>query len=100
MDQSVNWVEVEKQVFYKAKNGDIYIGGHKISAELKATLKDQARNFRTTNLFDIFNATIINESSNIALIQSTDFAHVECAKMLFHWNFVLKNMIDDLANDL
>lgn len=99
MDQSVNWGEVEKQVFHKTKAGDIYIGGHKISAELKAILKDQARNFRTTNLFDIFNATIINESSNIALIQSTEYSHVECAKMLFHWNFVLKNMVDDLAND-
>ena len=51
----------------------------------------------TSQLFEIINATIMNESNELALIQSANFAHVENAKMLYHWGFVFKNMIKKLA---
>lgn len=64
---------------------------------MRDTLRDQARYLKTTNLLEIIDATITNEASNLALIQSANFDHVQYAKALYHWNHVLKNMIHALS---
>lgn len=64
---------------------------------MRDTLRDQAKYLKTTNLLEIIDATITNEASNLALIQSANFDHVQYAKALHHWNHVLKNMIHALS---
>lgn len=75
----------------------MYLGGEKITPQMRSILRDQAYYLLTSELWEVMDATIINESSNIALIQSTEFKHVENAKMLYHWGFVFKNLITKLA---
>lgn len=79
------------------KGQDIYIGKLKVSEQLRDILSDQASNFKTTNLYDILDATISEEASRLALIQSTNWNHIEYAKALHHWNYVMKNIIHSLA---
>ena len=64
---------------------------------MRDLLREQAKYLQTSQLWETLNATITNEASNLALIQSTNFDQVLSAKMLHHWNHVLKNMIYKLA---
>jgi hypothetical protein len=48
-------------------------------------------------LYEVLDATITNEAYNLALIQSKDMDNVYSAKMLHHWNFVLKNILKKLS---
>lgn len=94
----VNWKKLEEQVFKKdEKTGVLTIGGEVIDPQMRDVLRQQARSFATTQLRDILDATITNEAASMALIQSGNFDHVQVAKMLHHWNFVLQNMILTLA---
>jgi hypothetical protein len=95
-EKSINFVELEKRVFSQ-KGTNIYIGGELVSDTIRGILRDQAKSFSTTNLYDILDATITNEAANLALIQSANFDHVQYAKALHHWNHVLKNMINALS---
>lgn len=91
---NLDWNLLAEQVFKKdEKSGKITIGGKEIDPAMRDILREQARNFASSQLCEILNATIVNESSNMALIQSGNFNHVEVAKMLYHWNFVLQSMI-------
>lgn len=95
LDQSreqINFSSIQNRVF-REENGQIYIGNEKITQEMRDLLREQAKYLKTSQIIDLLDATIINESSNLALIQSTNFAHVEFAKALYHWNIVFKNMI-------
>jgi len=96
MAERVNFNSLEKKVFLEYK-GDFYIGGEKVSPEMKALLKEQAKYFATSQLYEILRSTIINESANMALKQSTLDEHVLSAKMLYHWQFVLDNLLVKLS---
>lgn len=95
-ENSINFKDIESKVFTEVK-GKIYIGQEEIKPELLEVLKEQARYLSTSQLYDILNATIVNETSNLALIQSKDFDQVRFAKALHHWNFVLRNMVSRLT---
>ena len=91
-----NFLELENKVF-KQKGSNIYIGGVLVDEQMRGILRDQAKSFQTTNLYEILNATITNEAATLALIQSATFEHVQYAKALHHWNHVLRNLIHALA---
>lgn len=91
-EQLLTFNSIEDRVFSE-KKGKIYIGKEEIKADIKELLKDQAKWLQTSQLYEILRATIINESYNAALIQSTDFDQVKFAKALYHWQFVLDNML-------
>lgn len=94
--EHVDFKTLESKVFTTI--GDkIYIGKELVTPQMRDALRDQARYLKTTNLLEIIDATITNEASNLALIQSANFDHVQYAKALHHWNHVLKNMIHALA---
>ena len=87
---------IESKVFTK-KGETIFVGGVPVTEQMRSVLRDQARVFQTSNLFELLDATIINESADLALKQSANFDHVQYAKALHHWNHVLKNLIHALA---
>lgn len=95
-----DFLSLESKVFLQ-KGLNIYIGGELITEQMRGILRDQAQNFQTSNLYEILNATIINEASNLALLQSGKSGDIEqdvrFAKALHHWNYVLRNMINALA---
>lgn len=95
-DQSPNFLSVEDKVFTEYK-GEIYIGREKIKPEILDVLKEQARYFKTSNLYEVLRSTIINEAHNAALIQSKNYEEVMSSKMLYHWQFVLDNIIHKLT---
>lgn len=88
--------ELSKRVF-EVKDKKIYLGGEEIKADVRSVMKDEAEYIRNSRLWEALQATIVNESSNIALIQSKDFDEVKSGKMLFHWQYVLENMIHVLT---
>lgn len=96
LDQLPNFNSLEDSVFTFAK-GEIWIGRERIKPELKEALREQARYIMNSNLYEIIRATIMNEAAKAALIQSTDFDQVMSAKMLYHWQFVLDNMLKHLT---
>lgn len=86
-----------KNKVFEQRGNDIYIGGTKVTEQMRALLKDQAQIFLTSNLYEILDATITEEAIDLALRQSTNYEHVLTAKMLHHWNHVMKNLINALA---
>lgn len=96
MKDEFNLIEIEQKVF-KQQGDNIFIGGELVTEQMRGILRDQAKNFQTTNLFEILNATITNEAANLALIQSANYDHVQYAKALHYWNQVLKKMLHALA---
>ena len=100
LDQSdisapINFQEIESRVFTEVK-GQIYIGRELVRPDVLGALKDQAHNFKTTELYDVFMATIKNEAANLALIQSKDWDNVTYAKAMWHFQYVFENMLNVL----
>lgn len=93
----LDFATLERRVFSEVK-GHIYIGGVEVHPDVRELLRDQARYIAGSQLWEIFNAAIINESAQMALIQSTDWSHIETAKMLHHWAFVFRNALHSLIN--
>lgn len=91
----INFIELEGKIF-KQEGNNIYIGGEIVSETMRSILRDQAKNFQTTNLFEILNATITNEASNL-LLQSGNMEHLQYGKALHYWNKILKKTINALA---
>lgn len=86
-----------KRIFTEDK-GKICIGGEEIKPEVLDLLREQARYLETSQLYEIFRATIINESAELALKQSQNFEQVQFAKALYHLLYVFDNMILKLKN--
>jgi hypothetical protein len=82
---------------FEKKNGVVYMGGVLIDEDLLDTIEQQARDWKTSQLYEIIQSTCINEAIDCALIQSTDFEAVVAAKMLYHWSLKFKDIIDILA---
>lgn len=95
-EQAPSFLSLQERVFQQA--GDkIYVGGHVVSKELRQALRDEALYILQGRLWEILNASVLNESYNMALIQSTEFEHVLDAKMLHHWGHFMKNVLTILA---
>lgn len=97
MDQSVKFSSIAERVFREEK-GNIYIGGELIKPEFLDLLREQARYLETSQLYEVFLATLKDEAANLALIQSKDWDSVQFAKALYHCTFIIENMIFKLKN--
>lgn len=92
-DQSVN---LNSDKVFSEDKGEIFIGGEKIKPELRSILKEQAFYLSSSQLWEILNATITQESSDLALKKSTEWNHVLYAKALKYWGDVFESMINKL----
>lgn len=95
-EEYCDFLDLESKVFLQ-KGESIYVGRELVNETMRSLLRDEAKNFKTTHLYEILNATITNEAANLALIQSSNYDHIQYAKALHHWNHVLKNMIHALS---
>lgn len=78
---------------FKIEGNRLFIGGEEIKGELRDTLRADAEYIASSRLWELMGNTIVNEASQLALVQSTKWEHVETAKMLHHWQHVFRNMI-------
>ena len=95
LEEHVDFKDLESRVFI-VFNKSLYIGGKEVPKELRSQLKEQATYIAESQLWEILNATIINEASNMSLMQSTNWEHIQTAKMLHHWGYVFRRMIEEL----
>lgn len=93
---SFNNLDSFSKSVFSEKNGTIYLGGEPVGTDLLDTLKDEARMIANSELWRILHATIINESSNMALQKSTTWEHVQTAKMLFYWDTIMNKLLSAL----
>lgn len=93
---SPDFKTLESRVF-TASGGKVFIGGEEVTEQLLSTLKDEAKYISKSRFYEVFSATVTNESANMALIQSTEWGHIETAKMLHHLGHVLNNMLYTLS---
>lgn len=94
-ESTPNFTLLKKRVFTE-RAGVIYIGGEKVTPDIRGILRDEAEYIAKSRLWEIFNASILNEAYRIALIQSKDFNEVEIAKMLHHWQHFFVNTLHAL----
>lgn len=101
--QSQNSLNLDQQkvskfenLVFLEKNGQIYIGGELVTEQMRSLLRDQAKQLQSSNLYEIVNATIIDEGHRLFL-QSGNMEHVQYAKALIYWNQVLAKMINALV---
>jgi hypothetical protein len=90
------FLDVESRVF-SIRGTNIYIGKEKVTDQLRSSLRDEAKNLQTTRLWEILNASVINEAYNLALIQSTNMEHVQFAKAMHHWSKFMLEVIHILS---
>lgn len=99
-DQLETFNNISEKAFL-VKNGKVFLGGIEPSAEILRILKDQAFSFKTTNLYEVMRATILNEAYDIALNQSGKSGSVEddvkYAKAMKHWQYVIDNILLNLS---
>jgi len=91
----IDFIVLEKKIF-RQEGEKIYIGGILITEQMRSLLRDQAKNFQTTNLFEIISSTVTNEASNL-LLQSSTLEHLQYGKALHYWNKILIKTINALA---
>lgn len=91
-----SFTDIESHVFTE-HGGKVFIGKEEITEQLRSVLRDEAEYIQHSRLWEILNASIVNEAYDIALIQSKDFDAVLSAKMLHHWAHFLRNVIHSLA---
>jgi len=95
-DQSNDSVVGLESLVFLEKNNVIYIGGEAVTEQMRSLLRDQAKQLQSSNLYEIINATAIDEAHKLFL-QSGNMEHVQYAKALIYWNKVLVKMINALA---
>jgi hypothetical protein len=96
LEKLPDFSEIEKRVFEVRKDG-FYIGGVKITPEIRDLLKEQSKYLETSQLWEILNASIANEAINLSLIQSQNFEHVQFAKALWHWSAFMQKVVNKLS---
>lgn len=95
-EKSLKFKEIENKIFSKEK-GVIRIGGEELTKQARDLFREQAKYLQTSQIWEVIDATITNEASSLALLQSTNFEQVQFAKALFYWKTSMENMIDILA---
>lgn len=97
-EQSLDFTGLSKRIF--TVKGDVfYVGGEPATQQMRELLRDEARYIITSTLWEVFNAAITNEAASMALINSTEWEHVEVAKMLHHWAHFFRNTLYTCAKD-
>jgi hypothetical protein len=93
-----SYSDIERHIFSKI-GSDIYIGKDKVQPALRSLLRDESKNIQAMRLWEVLNASIINEAYDLALRQSQNFEQVQFAKALKHWSFFMMNVLNLLAKN-
>ena len=72
------------KVFSEIK-GEFYIGGEKLSKEMRDLLREQARYLETSQLWEILINTLNQRANKMALEESLEWNHILSAKALKIW---------------
>jgi hypothetical protein len=75
------------------KAGRVFVGREEVTGQLRDILRDQAEYMLTSQLWELFNASLLHEAADMALVQSKDWDHVLAAKMLRHYQHYFQNVI-------
>lgn len=87
-----NFATIQARLFHVV--GDkVYIGGEEVADTLRSVLRDEAEYISNSRLWELLNNAIIQEASNLALLQSTDWNHILSAKQLYHYGHVFRNIL-------
>ncbi len=91
-----SFTDIESRVF-TSQGGSIFVGTEKVTEALRSTLRDEAEYIANSRLWEVLNASVVNESYRLALIQSGGSGDVEkdvqFAKALHHWGHFMRNVI-------
>ena len=98
LEGSISFTDIEKHIFSKI-GSDIYIGKDKVQPALRSLLRDESKKIQAMRLWDVLNASIINEAYDLALRQSQNFEQVQFAKALRHWSHFMMNVLHILAKN-
>lgn len=101
LDQSVEFpkfLDVESAVFTLYKD-NMFIGRELITPQLRSLLRDEAKSLQSTRLWEILNASVINEAFTLALNQSQNFDNVQFAKAMYQWSKFIMNVMNILAKE-
>lgn len=91
----VNFNFANENVF-TTKGDTVFIGRQPIDNALRGVLRDEALYIDKSRFWELLSASIIQESADMALLQSAEWNHVLSAKMLHHWMHVMRNMLHAL----
>lgn len=92
----LNFKNLEKRI-YEEYMGKLYIGHEEITPQVREVLREQAQYILTSNFWEIVEATMINEASQLALMQSQEWDHVLSAKQLYYFVKIFRKMLYTLA---
>lgn len=90
------FTDAESRVFIE-RGGTVYIGREPVTEQMRSVLRDEAEHIQSSRLWEILNASVLNEAYSLALIQSKDFDNVQFAKALHHWAHFMRNVVHTLA---
>jgi hypothetical protein len=96
--ENIDFSSIEKRVFTQVKD-KTYIGTELVKPDVRKRLREESKYIGRSSFWEILNATIINESANMALNQSKEWEHVLTGKMLKHWGYVFRMMLKDLEKE-
>ena len=82
---------------FEERAGKLFINGEELVEPLRGLYRDQARQFQTSQLYELIQGTAQKEANDMALLKSQNWEHVLSAKMLHHYAHVMKNTIYLLA---
>ena len=91
----IDFAAFENRIFSEEK-GVIRIGGEEIKPEFRNVLREQADGLLRSELYEIFQATLYNESARLAL-QSPSLEAVQYAKALYYLNTSMRKIFTKLA---
>lgn len=93
-----DYPEIERHLFREIR-GVFYMGNEPIPKDLRDVLRDQAKSFMNTQLYQILDDKVTAESMRMGLNESENWDHVLSAKQLYNWNRIMKNIVYKLAKD-
>lgn len=91
---SIDFVALSKRVF---DSKELTIGGEEISKEMRDMFREEAKYIVSSHIWEVINATAINEAGTLALKNSLNFDHVQFAKGLDYWNTLVVKILTALA---
>lgn len=91
----ISFTSLGSKVYYQRDN-KIYLGKELLIEPMKGMLRDEARFLKNSNLYEVLNATVINEAFNLSM-QAANHDHTEYAKALYYWNTIFQKTINGLS---
>lgn len=95
-DQFPTFLDIQQRVFTQVGD-DVYIGTTKIDPALRSLLRDEAKYIQQSRLWEILNASVMNESYTLALNQSQNWENVQFAKGMYQWAKYMINVLHLLS---